>query len=697
MSPIRVTARRTVGLAKSLYTTALAFAGFFAGAAILFAFNLDAAEGGTSHLSSVWAVSVSPVLPVLAALLGMDAWSDERRSGRIDILLSTPVRERDFVFGKFLGVWWMTLAALAAYMVASVAFLKAYAPPLVGAASLSGFMPAFFALALQSALWCAVAVASSAFFASAAASATATVAALVALPRGLWFALSNWAAPGRSHFGELPMDEHAFDMASGLVSTGTVVSYILFTATALFAASKFVALLRCSSKGARGVRFSSRLSVALAAAFAVLAAALAMRLDATLDLPVGGSDRTRFSQRTTAALAEARGSVAVTAFLPRKDPAFRQLSHFLRALRREAASVGGVRIDIRYVDPALDMGESQRLVRAGVEKGSVVFERAGRIVESLPIADGVGERAFASVMERIATPFQRSQVYWTTGHGEASFSDYGPEGMSDAARDLSLDGYASRAIDLAAGGTIADDCALIVIAGARTDFSHVEADRLRAYLEGRNGRKEGGRLLVLLDSADAGAVPTLLSEWGIRPAGGLQGAVRTISGTDVIVTDFNRDHPVSRPFEGHQLVLEKPISFTPSAAVGESGTGADRKVFTELARAGGACLAAAAERGGASSDLALRPTRLIAVGDVGFAMNGRLRSFANANGDFFLNAVKYLSGRDALAGTGDGAARLASGMDRETRARFAIHTAVTFPAAAFLLLAAVVFRRRRRQ
>lgn len=698
MSPVRVTMRRTIGMARSLYSTAFAFGGFLAGAAALFAFNLDAAEGGQSKLSSIWTVSVSPVLPILAALLGMDTWSDERRSGRIELLLSSPIREKDFVLGKFLGVWAMTVFGAAVFLFASLSFLKAYAPQLIGETSLPGFLPGFAALVMQGALWSAVSVAASALFSNAAAAATATTALLVALPRGLWAALSSWGPQGRTSFGEMPIDAQAFDFASGLVSTGTVLAYVIFTATTLFVASKAVAGLRCGSRGASTLRFTTRLSSFLAVVFAVLAATLAYRLDLTLDLPVGGTGDTRFSARTRSVLSEARGAVSITAFLERSDPRFRQLGHFLRALKREADEVSGIRIDLRYVDPTLDLGEAQRLVRAGVGKDSLVFERNGRIADAVRLADGYSERLIASIIERVALPFQRSCVYWTSGHGEASFADYGAEGMSDIARDLSLDGYGNRTIDLASDTAIADDCALIVVAGARTDFSSVELDRIRAYLEGRGGKNEGGRLLVLLDSADTGGIPTLLSEWGIRPVAASLVQTRTISGTDVIVTDFTLDHAVTRPFEGQQVVLEKPISFVPSAAAaGDVGSGADLKRFQALLRAGGACLAAGVERGEAGADLAIRPTRVIAVGDVGFVMNGKLRAYANANRDFFLNAVKYLSGRDALTESGTEADRLVSGMDRETRSRFVVAFSLAFPGAFFLLLVAAVAKRRRRQ
>ena len=388
MSPVRVTFRRTVGMIARLYVSSLSFAVFFAAAAALFAFNLDSAEGGFSNLASIWAVSVSPVLPALAALLAMEVWSDERKTGRVEILLSSPVREREFVLGKFFGVWVLSMLAVAVFLCATVFFLNSYAPRLIGDASFGGFVLGFFVLSLQCALWSAVSVAMSTFFRNAAGAAAVSIFVLIALPRAVWLTLSHWMRGGRLQPGELPMDAHAFDFAAGLVSAGTIFSYLLLAVFALFAASKSVAMLRYAGRSASLAKFSARSSVFLAAVFSLLAVALACRVDLTLDLPVAGSGETRFSPQTRDILASSQGSIAITAFIERKDPRFRHVSHFLRSLKREADVMGGVRLEIKYVDPVLDMGESLRLVRAGVEKSSLVFERDGRIAHTLNIAEG---------------------------------------------------------------------------------------------------------------------------------------------------------------------------------------------------------------------------------------------------------------------------------------------------------------------
>ncbi len=688
MSPVRVTWRRTIGRLRGLNSTVLTAAAFLAACAALFAFNLDAAEGGRLSLAAVWTTSVSPVLPVLAALLGMDTWSEERESGRLDVLLSSPVRERDLVLGKFLGVWTTALLLTAVFHLASMAFLAWFAPRLLADLPFWGFLPGFMALALQGLAWSAVAVAASAACRRSALAACWTILLLVGVPRGGWLALLAWSRQGRTAFGEMPLDAHACDIACGLVSSATVLAYVLAAAAALFVASKTVAAARFAGRGNFGGRFTTFLTVVLAGACLASSATLARRLDVTLDIPVGIAGKAEFSNRMKGVLSETRGEIAVTVFLSRKDARFRPVGHFLRALAKASEAQAGARVVVRYVDPHWDFGAAERLVRAGAKPDSLVFER-GRRLESVPLTDGFDERACASTILRIAMPPQRRTVYWTSGHGESSCRSYEAFGMSGIARDIARDGYRHRELDLAAETQVPSDCALVIVAGAKNDFSRVEAGRLDAYL------RQGGRLLVLMGSADSGGVAPLLSRWGVRPAAATYPAARTLSGTDVIATDF-ADHPISGPLRGSQIVLEKPVSFAPSAAV-ETGGGADRIEFTPLAKVGETCVVAASERGaGAGEDLRLRPTRLVAFGDAGFAMNGTLASRANANRDFFLNCVAYLAGTDAATESGDEPGRLVSGLDRAARARFLIGLTVAFPGAFLVFgLAALAVRRRR--
>ena len=87
----------------------------------------------------------------------------------------------------------------------------------------------------------------------------------------------------------------------------------------------------------------------------------------------------------------------------------------------------------------------------------------------------------------------------------------------------------------------------------------------------------------------------------------------------------------------------------------------------------------------------------MAIGDESFVMNGQLGARANANRDFFLNAVAYLSGTAAVAEEGGGGNRLVSGMDRAERARFAGVVTGGLPAVLLAVLLAFVCARRRRR
>ena len=685
MSAIRVTAARTIGRAGNQLLTAVAIGGFLAVSALLFALSLESAEGGGTSVSVVWAMSVSYALPALAALLTMDAWSGERLSGRVDLLLTLAVRERDFVLGKFIGALVQAVFAILLCVVLSVALLVLQAPQALDGCGFGAFLLAVAAVLVQSVLWCAIGVALSTMFRHAATVACSAVVLMVVLPRGIWFALRAWAPLGPSSFGEFPLDAHVIDIASGLIPLGTVLAYVVSAVVALFIASKRVASYRFAGRGKRGLRATTVVAVLMSVGVVVLALPILQKVNPTVEISVL-EETVSFSPRTRGILVESSGDVEVTCFLPRGDSRFRPIARLLRQLRRESESLGGARILIRFVDPRWDVGAAGRLVRRGVDRESIVFEKGRRMVV-VPIDEGgCGERLCASAIRSISVLMHRRSVYWTVGHGESSFSDYDAFGMSDIARELSREGFQNRQIDLASDQQIPGDCALILIAGAKEDFSRAEAGRIDAYL------REGGRLLVLQGATASGGIVSMLPAWGMRLLDVPIKDAGTLSGSDVIASEFS-DHPISAPLKGSRIVLERPISFVPSAAVG-AGSGADSIDFRVLAKAGSAVVASAVERGiGAGQDLALRPTRIVAIGDASFALNGSLAVRANANRDFFSNCVSYLAGIETH-GLGDGgSAMLRTGLDREGRLRHVIGSVVVLPLLVLLVLSVGIVRR----
>lgn len=677
MSPVRVTWLRTVSQLVKTRSTALLTAVFLSAGSAMLLYGLEAAEGSMLSFPAVWALSMSPLLPVMSAFMSMDIWSGEFRTGRIAVLLSTPVRERDLVIGKFLGVWMVLFCEIALSCILSIVLIWFFAPSAFSGLAPIGFVPAFAILALQGALWCSVSGAFSAFFRSSATALCSLVTVLVVLPRGIWAALTAWSYEGRSSLGEMPLDAHALDFASGAFSSGWILVYFIATITFIFITSKAVAFRRLVGRGAYGFRFSSVTAIVLSVVFSLSATMLAMRLDMKFNLPTGQSGSS-FSERTRGILSECDGEITITVYLPRSDVRFRSVGQFLRSLRREAESLGGVRIVLRFVDPRWDLAAAERLVRRGVSEHSVVFER-GRRMTIVPIDEGFGERICSSALHRVATPPMRRNVYWTVGHGESSRSDYGPFGMSDIARDLAREGYLNRDIDFAAGVGVPEDCALLVVAGAKDDFSRFEIGLVESYL------RRGGRLLVLLSAAERGGVTPLLPAWGMRSTAVALPNARTLSGSDVVVSDF-ADHDLSRSLTGSRMVLGKPVGFVPSAV---ADAGAGKIEFVPVATVEGTAIAASVERGAeAGNDIAIRPTRIVAVGDSTFVMNGMLAARANANRDFFLNCVAYLSGSEPFGSGGNEAGMLVAGMDRGMKVRFLLIGSLAVPLAVCMLMLA---------
>ena len=118
--------------------------------------------------------------------------------------------------------------------------------------------------------------------------------------------------------------------------------------------------------------------------------------------------------------------------------------------------------------------------------------------------------------------------------------------------------------------------------------------------------------------------------------------------------------------------------------------------LSPLCIANNTALAVAAEKGSMlKSDLASRPTRLVVIGDSTFFINRTLVSKANANKDFFLNAVAWLAGLDMSGAAGAADNVLSIRMDRSLRIRFLIYSSAIFPVAVAFVALFWIARRKR--
>lgn len=643
----------------------------------IFSYRLCFSNDIKTSLSTIWALAVSPVLPALAAVIGSSAWASERESKHDELLLALPVGEYDLVVGKYLSRLSLTAMTIIASLPCLLLPLGIIAPEAIDKVSALEFIPSFVALLLQGAMWNALAIAVSTFCRSAVFAASITLLVSIAIPRFLWNILPYFWESLRNHTGSMPIDAQTDDMSTGLFAVSAIVSYISLSAAFLLTAASRIHSQRYRGAKSRLQKFAPLPIASLALLVAIGLSSAIGRMDLVLDLPITNSAETVLSVRTRNILAENHGEVTTTLFMSRKKPEFRNIDHCLRSLAREAETIGEVRIKRRYVDPTIDIDDSIHIIDRGIKVDSLIVEN-GRRQTWLPLADGWNERLFASAILSVTVPPSRMAICWTTGHGEISHKDYDIAGMSDIARELTVEGYRNMAINLAKKDEIPSDCALIVIAGPKQDFSRAELARLDRYL------RNGGRLLALLTAHDSSLAKSLI-KWGVRFINvSAAKTSKSFNGRDIIA-EAASDHPIVEPLYKAQFIFSGHMAAMPSTM--SDGSGADKIEWTPLAANGDMIFSAVCERGkDVGQDVEIRPTRIVVICDPIFAVNGKLSERANGNRDLFINSIAYLSGTDSITANSQEGAIGTLTMNYKQKRALMVIVSLAIPIAAALIL-----------
>lgn len=681
MKTLQVIARRTFGRLTGQATSVFAVVAFLAASGALFAKALFSAEGTAVSVASVWAVSASYALPLLSALFTMRLWNGEGGPGDDEIDLVVPVPERMFAAGRFLGAYAAVVITVAISLCVPVLVLPRCAPSLAPSLSVARLIPAFAALCTYALPLTAIGSLAAAAFRRPAPAAIASFALTCAVPQTLYRALVEWSPLVRTRFAEMPLDSIIAHAADGSVSLGGVAVAAAVSMFAVFAASKAFAMRRFVGGGKIALKASTLLSVACAFLSTALFAMLAYRLDVRIGWP-GGSNDAGFSARTREILSSVPHEVRVTACLRRSSPRFVPVSRLLRSIVAESRTVAGADVTCDFIDPRWDSSAS-RLAQMGIGEGAVMFSSGRRrIVVSTKDID---EAACASAIQRLSMPMRSDRVLFVAGHGEPRVDDFGEDGASDAVRALRQDGYRVETI-FTATSSIPSDCSVLVVSGARVPFSSSELREVELFLA------QGGHLLATVSNDGSVGLGPLLESYGVA-VNRVASRVRTTDGSNVVVSEFG-DHAVSSQLAGTAVVLGPGAVWF---GVGASASGRESGFsFSPLCMADGLAFAVAAEKGAyLKSDLAIRPARMILIGDDSFFWNASLASRANANRDLLLNSVAWLAGID-VSGSADIAGNvMAAHMDRGGRIRFAAVSSLCVPAVAALVgMMCVVWKRR---
>ena len=475
-------------------------------------------------------------------------------------------------------------------------------------------------------------------------------------------------------------------------------------------------------------RVSLLLPVFFAAILTVLAVMLAARVRSNISIPVS-NDAARVSESTKNVLAGTQGKIRVICFMERKNPAFGFVARLLNALRLSSRSVAGADLQLEFVDPNWDVQRSARLANSGAERDTIVFERQRRkisvqLADLFPVSDATpaghqtsyssfrrAESVCAAAITRLSLPAGKCKVYWLCGHGEARFDNYDERyGYSDIVRDLFRNGYSVESLSLSDLREIPYENGLLVIAGARNRFAKSEINMLNSYLQ------RGGRILCMLNPAFRTELETMLEKWGVGSVGRVAVGKDAVSGGDLPTTPVS-GHPVCRGLENSTVLFGAPLCLEPvrsgdgiasfevnrlltagKDSWGESEPDKRPRVYDAAKDTPGpVSVALASETGGKMArDVLYRPTRICVVGEADFVSNGILASRANANREFFLNAISWLAGMDlAIAAVSERPAGTFSGVRRVGRVQLLLTASLFVPAVVLLLFAVSVAYRRR--
>jgi ABC-2 type transport system permease protein len=176
---------------------------------------------------------VTVVLAFAVPLLTMRLLAGERRSGTIELLLTSPIREGEVILGKFLaglGIFALLLTPTLYYVVTLTLFGRPDAGPIVSL---------YLGLLLLGAALLSLGILASAL------TDNPTAAAIL----GLGFTLTLWLLPIAGGFVEEPwrgaltypgVSAHLSDFLKGVIDTRDVVYYLSVTAGALFLAARLL-------------------------------------------------------------------------------------------------------------------------------------------------------------------------------------------------------------------------------------------------------------------------------------------------------------------------------------------------------------------------------------------------------------------------------------------------------------------------
>ena len=309
--------------------------------------------------------------------------------------------------------------------------------------------------------------------------------------------------------------------------------------------------------------------------------------------------------------------------------------------------------------------EPTRAKQAGIKKmDTLVLTYKGKISK----LEDISEEKMTNAIIKLTTS-GNSTVCMIVGHGEASITNPGQDGLQGIKKGFEDQSYQVKEITLPQETSIPADCSVIAIVGPTKALFPNEIKMLSNYLE------NGGRAVISVEAAltpqqdQIKELRELLKAWGVDVKGGLvidpQSRMLGVDASVPIIAQFNPDQAITKDFKQQsyfpftrplELISPVPMGLktnwlakTTPKAWGETDMASIAKGSVQYnpgVDLAGPITTAVNVTGRAKDSKATKDTRLVVFGSSQFANNQYSRFGGNL--DFFLNAVSWAAEDESL-------------------------------------------------
>jgi len=688
---------------KAYFVSPIAYVvliGFVLMSGLFFApyFNWASRNGGEASMYSLF-YNMSITILFVAPLITMRLFAEEKRSGTIEILMTSPVTEAEVVVGKFAASVALFAMMLALTFTAPL-FLKLYGnPDLVPMAV--GYLGTF----LLGVAFLSLGVVTSAI------TKNQIVAALVSfiMLLGLW--IIGWMSGFvGSHLGKvlsfMSLMGHSEDFRKGILDTKHIIYYVSFASFCLFLATRLILMKEftvsekrttiiggvglaliiltvgiyattsvfswyakvllvigivgvlaswiLSIMTSRAARYGSNVVAMILLGFCILVLVnfVSARRFGRVDTTAG--KRFSLSEQTKKILNGLDQDVKVSAFYTERHFRWKAVQDLLNEYAQESS-----KFRLSFIDPVVKPGLADAYqIR---QNGTVVFElEAGaeglkgkrEMVENSQNE----EQDFTSAILKLLSTEQK-KVYFLGGHGEADIDGYDENSLSNLKRLIEFDNYLVEKLMLAQQTSVPSDCSILVIAGPKNPLLPQEEDAVARYLS------TGGKAIIMVDPRPSPSLSNLLKRWGVETHDDIVMAGygrHLFTDPSVPFIDMYGDHAITTPLGRRMTFFPMTRSLaiatglregievlklleTASDIWGEMDLETFSVKYDEGTDIKGpvtiAVTVALKQKGQTLEEKTKEKRVLVVIGDSDFVMDKHLRQ---SNPDFFMNSMNWL-------------------------------------------------------